>query len=129
MKKIIIISSLIAFVFSGCSTMFNDKAQAVKISSNDKDVKVLIFTSNGTYRTKLPATMSIEPSNCGVNIIVIDPCYENTTIKVNRHITPSYWANIFNYGIGFIIDFANGNMWRYDENTSIPLIKKQNCSL
>jgi hypothetical protein len=94
-------------------------------SSNGKEVKVNITTPSGTYMSKLPATIVAEPSTFkGVSIQVLDDCYDPSITEVNRGITMSYWANIFN-GWGFIIDPLTGAMWKYNNMVSVTVNEKR----
>ena len=123
MKYFVII---IIFVVSSCSTMFNNGSQSFQVrSSNSEKVKINVSTPDGTYDTATPATIVTSPSSFqNVVVKVIDECYEPTTLTVNKGITPSYWANIFNI-YGFFIDPFAGTMWKYDLQTNIPVSKKQ----
>lgn len=125
--RIVLLSSLV--LLSGCSTMFNNGSQTMMVRGADSEegVKVEIQSSDGVYPTKLPATVVASPSNQGVQITVTDKCYDRTVTNVKKRVTPSYWANILNiYGFG--IDWATGDMWKYDNNTTVLLRKKESCA-
>jgi hypothetical protein len=57
---------------------------------------------------------------------VIDECYEPTIAKADKGVTGSYWVNIFN-GIGFLIDWATGDMWYYPSHMQVITSKKADC--
>jgi hypothetical protein len=128
MKQLRLAALLSAVVaLSGCSTMFNSGSQTIQaVASNGKDIKVNITTPAGTYTSKLPATIVAEPSTFkGVSIMVQDDCYDPTQLNVNTSIAPSYWANIFNAGYGFLIDPFTGAMWKYNNMVSVPVNEKR----
>ncbi len=110
---------------SGCSTMYNSGTQTILARSVDgnQGIKVEVTSSSGTYPTQLPATIAAEPSNDGVQIRVVDSCYDNTQMEVGKSITPSYWVNILN-GWGFLMDWGTGKMWKYNSNVAVPVNKK-----
>ncbi len=93
---------------------------------NNEGIKVEVKTSSGSYPTRLPATVAAESSNEGVQVTVIDKCYDRTVTNINKGVTPSYWANLLN-GWGFLIDWATGKMWKYDTSTYVVLNKKTGC--
>jgi len=119
MKKAVSFVLMILVFTSGCATMYNSGAQTLLAkSADDKEgVQIEITTPAGSYRSKLPATIVAEPAHAGVQIRVVDPCYDNTVMEVNKSVTPSFWANIFwFYGvlIGMGVDTITGKMWKYD---------------
>lgn len=116
------------FLFSGCASMFNDdRFSLVANSPAGEDIKVEVTTSEGTYMTKLPATIVAQPSNDGVSIRVIDKCYDPSVTEVDKGITGSFWMNVFNGGVGFLIDWATGDMWDYPSYTQVITSKKAEC--
>lgn len=106
--------------------MFNSGSQTMQANaSNGKEVKVNITTPSGTYMSKLPATIVAEPSTFkSVSIQVQDDCYDPSITEVNKGITTSYWANIFN-GWGFLIDPLTGAMWKYNNMVSVTVNEKR----
>ena len=110
--------------------MYNSGSQTLTVigSEGQEGVAVEIRTPSGAYRTKLPATVITSPSTFNpTTITVVDKCYENRTIEINKSIAPSFWANIFNYCIGCVIDPLTGAMWKMDGNTLVPLEKSAVC--
>lgn len=126
-SKFILLITL-GFLVTNCSTMFNGGSQSMLVRSSDgkEGLKVEVTTPDGTYPSKLPATISATSSWSGVKIKVIDKCYNRTIIEVPKGITPSFWANIFNF-YGFIIDPISGKMFKYDSNVTVPVNKKDEC--
>ncbi len=125
-----LISSAAILSLAACSTMFNNGSQSLMLMSSDgtEGVKVNVSGPDGSYATKLPATIASSSSSFDeLTVTVTDKCYDNTTTNISSSVTPSYWANILN-GYGFIIDWATGAMWNYDNNTSVIVNKKDSCS-
>ncbi|MCL9782955.1 hypothetical protein M9194_16115 [Vibrio sp. S4M6] len=128
MKKILTLGiAASVLTLSGCSTMFNSGSQTIVATAPDKNVNVDVTTASSTYQTTLPTTIVTAPSSTrDVTIKVDDKCYKNTSVTVNKSVTPSYWANILN-GWGFLIDYATGDMWKYDSQVLVPTEKKTDC--
>ncbi len=115
-----------ATALSACSTMFNSGSQTIiaRSTGGKEGIQVEVTTPSGAYTTKLPATIAAESSWDGVKVRVIDKCYDSTATEVNKGITLSFWANIFNSGVGFFVDLATGKLWKYDTNVSVPVNAK-----
>ena len=121
MKKIIILLA-IAVLFSSCALMFNGGSQAIRIQGKE-DTKVLITGPSGSYEDKLPTTVVVKSSYTPVEIKVIDDRYQTTSNTVNKSVTLSFFANIFN-GFGFIVDAVSGSFWNYDDITDVRVVDK-----
>lgn len=131
MKPINIIYLLISlFITTSCSTMFNGGNQTVSVvgSEGEENIAIEVKTPDGVYRSKLPAIIVTSPSTFNhTEVRITDKCYENTIIRINRSIAPSFYANIFNYGVGFFVDPLTGAMWKLNNYTVVPLSKKDKC--
>ena len=128
MKKLL--AGMLLFAACSCSTMFNNGSQTVSVvgADGEEGVRVEIRTPNGVYRSRLPATVVTAPSTFNsTEIKVTDKCYEDTLVEINQTIDPSFYANVFNYGVGFFIDPLTGAMWKLNHHTVVPLTKRENC--
>ena len=128
--KALISAAIFCMFFSSCSTMYNSGSQTISAigSEGQEGVVIEVKTPSSSYRSKLPSTIITNPSTFNpTTITVVDKCYERTTTTVNKSITPSFWANIFNYCIGCLIDPLTGAMWKLDSNTLIHLEKNSTC--
>jgi hypothetical protein len=128
LKSLAAITSILCL--TACSTMFNNGSQSLMLNASDgtQGIKVNVAGPDGAYPTTLPATLATAKSSFqDLSVTVTDKCYDATTTKVAKSITPSYWANILN-GWGFVIDWATGAMWNYNNNTSVIVNKKDSCS-
>jgi hypothetical protein len=118
-------------VLQNCASIFNGGSQSiVATASGDVDnIPVEITTSDGSYRSKLPTTIVTSPSSFNdTTIVVKDKCYEETQMKVNKSITPSFWSNILFGGlIGMSIDYFSGHMWKMDRHAVVPLNENGEC--
>jgi len=128
MKKFLVLGiAASAVTLSGCSTLFNSGSQTIVATSPDKNVNVDVTTASSTYQTTLPTTIVTDPSSTrDVTIKVNDKCYKDTSVTVHKSVAPSYWANLLN-GWGFLIDYATGDMWKYDSQVLVPTEKKTDC--
>ncbi len=128
MKKLFIISLLLSIC--SCSTMFNSGTQTISVvaAEGEEGIAIEVKTPDGVYRSKLPATIVTSPSTFNpTEVRVTDKCYEGTIVQVNRSIAPSFYANIFNYCLGCIIDPLTGAMWKLNNHTIVPLSKSDKC--
>ena len=107
--------------------MFNSGSQTVIVhpTNPDHNAKVTVTTSNGSFLSKLPATISSSPSSfTDVTVSVSDECYNDMTITVGKSVAVSYWVNILNI-YGFFIDPLTGTMWNLDSQVTMPVQKKE----
>ena len=128
MKKLFAISLLLSIC--SCSTMFNSGTQSISVvaAEGEEGIAIEVKTPDGVYKSKLPATVITSPSTFNpTEIRVSDKCYEGTIVQINRSVAPSFYANIFNYGVGFIIDPLTGAMWKLNSHTIVPLEKREKC--
>lgn len=128
MKKSLIAVLLFSNI-TGCSTIFNSNSQTITAlaPSGQKNVEVMVNSTNGSYPATLPAIIVAEPSYNDVSIKVTDTCYSPTLVKVNKHITPSFWANLIIWP-GFLVDALTGRYLTFDSTVNIPLQHTQNCT-
>jgi hypothetical protein len=129
LKKIASILAALGFLAS-CSTMFNSGSQSVSVvgAEGEEGVSIQVTTPDGVYKSKLPATIITSPSTFSpTEVKVLDKCYDEVIFRINKSVTPSFYANIFNYCLGCIIDPLTGAMWKLNNHTVIPLVKKDRC--
>ncbi|MEH6346564.1 MAG: hypothetical protein V7785_15840 [Bermanella sp.] len=127
MKKVI--AGLAILGVSGCSTMFNESEQNVRLNSyGNHNVPVSVLTPSGTYKDITPTIINIQPGAHSSDYIVQvdEPCYGVTKVVVKKELTASYWLNSLNL-VGFFIDYATGAMWNYEEKVVVPIHRAMNC--
>ena len=132
LKKLCVAPMILSLlILQNCASIFNGGSQSVvATASGDVDnVGVEVKTPDGAYRTKLPTTIVTSPSSFNdTNITIKDKCYDETSMKVNKSVTPSFWSNILIGGlIGMSIDYFSGHMWKMDSHAVVPLNKKDDC--
>ena len=130
MKKVI--SGLAILALSGCSTMFNESEQNVKLDSyyGNYNVPVSVLTPSGNYKDVTPTIINIQPGVRSSDYIVQvdEPCYGDARVVIKKELATSYWLNSLNL-VGFFIDFATGAMWNYEEEVMLPIQVAKNCEV
>ena len=114
---------------SGCSTMFNSDSQTLIVrpsNADHKGAKVEVTTSDGSYRSELPATIVSSSSYEDVAVRVVDDCYAESRAVAGKSITPSFWANLL-FWPGFIVDALTGKFWKYDSSVVVQTEKQSDC--
>lgn len=121
---------LLTMLNVSCATMYNSGNQSMQVVASDGGThKVNISTPDGSYTTNLPTTITAPPSTFKDVEIKVDgsKCINPTSSVVRKSITPSFWANVFNGGWGFLLDPVTGAMWKYDGQTTITMSKNGTC--
>ncbi len=116
MKKVI--TGLAVLALSGCSTMFNESEQNVRLDSyGNYNVPISILTPSGTYKDVTPTIINIQPGARSSDYIVQvdEPCYGVTKVVVKKELATSY------------CDYATGAMWGYEEKVMVPVQRTLNC--
>ena len=129
MKKVI--TGLAILAISGCSTMFNDSEQSVRLPSyGNHNVPISVSTPSGTYKDITPTILNIQPGMRSSDYIVQvdEPCYGDARVVIKKELASSYWLNSLNL-VGFFIDFATGAMWSYEEKVMVPIQIAKNCEV
>jgi len=127
MKKVL--SFIVMFGLTGCSTMFNGTNQKINVTATNLDSEnIKVTSSNIQYIETLPATLHTHPSDRKppITISTIGDCINPGQIILRTKLADSYWLNVLN-GIGFFIDFATGSMWQYPEAVQIEVRRKDYC--
>jgi hypothetical protein len=125
--KIFLIAWLVlSGLLAGCATLFNSGSQVVSVTMDPlpahpeiQAVAIEVATADGTYRATAPTNIVSTPSTSrNLTIRIIERCFQEDMTVVNRTVTASYWANIFNFW-GFLIDPLTGAMWRLDNRVQL----------
>ncbi len=119
---------LLAVVMTACATVNNQGSQTIiaKAAGRQSGVQVEVITKDGSYLGSLPSTVVGRSSWAGIEIRVVDPCYEPSTFEVPRSLTRSFWANLV-FVYGFLIDPLTGYIWNYDDRIEVPVKRKATC--
>jgi hypothetical protein len=116
MKKSLLIATIplaSVILFTGCATITSGETQKINIKScYPSNQKIMI--DNRTITT--PATIIVKRSK--KDLIIRSQDSNDQKILVSK-IKPEFALNILNAGICFIIDYATGAMWEYDDNVNL----------
>ncbi len=116
------------FGAAGCATLNNQGSQTLIAKAGDQrtGVKIEVVTADGSYLSSLPSTVVGRSSWTGIEIKVIDPCYDATSFAVPKSLHRAFWANLF-FIYGFLIDPATGYLWDYEDRVEVPVRRKASC--
>jgi len=127
MKSFLIAFALVAL--SGCSTFFNLGRQEILILPSDSaaiNKKIYITVQETKQEATLPIRYQVDSLNAHINVTFVNECWASSTVRIERSITPSYWANILT-GFGFIWDGVFGTLWKYPSTIVIPTERLPHC--
>ncbi len=116
-------------LLTGCATMFGDNTRNVKVNSNPEGAAVYL----GAAQFGVTPTTVYLPQHIYNNIYLRleKPGYATQNIAINSVFQPVGLWNILNlpfWGIGFIIDGANGNMVKVNPDQLNMMITLQSAT-
>jgi len=117
MKKTILLSIGLgmAFMFSGCATIFSGTTEKISVNSNPSNIKFKL--DQAEYMT--PSVITVKRENEDKLIQVENPQCKKT-IVLNKKINPVFFVNILSGGVfGSTTDYLTGAMWKYNDNVNI----------
>lgn len=113
-------------LISSCATIFNSDSQKIHIEASNPNYDPLVkIESNAlNFTTRLPSDININSSHSDIKVTMIDDAYEPIIFALNKKIATSFYFNILvpPLGLGFLIDYALGNHYSYDEKLVIPSV-------
>jgi len=127
----------IAISFTGivglcsCATIINNYPQEVTIDTDSEQPVAIQVSQNNDklYTGNTPTKLKIKPaSHKALNVRVIDPCYKSNAITVEESVKPIFWLNALNWGVGAIVDYSTGSMWRYESDVLLSAEHQDNLS-
>lgn len=126
MKHVFLTS--LTLTLCGCAHMLNGDIQPIYINTNDsKKVKAIVENDKTKSTYILPATIKIPKSKSSLTITTINTeCITSTKTSAKSSIDPITYANIFNFGLGFIKDY-DGAMWHYKDAYTIDVKRDNSC--
>ena len=113
MKRLCLLA-MTGLAVSGCATMFGGSStQPVAFNSAPEGAAIVI---NGVTQWTTPHVINIPRKEPPEEVTFRLAGYEPVTVRLanSKKIDPWFWANIFTYGIGFIVDWQTGAMWTHN---------------
>lgn len=104
---------IIAVLTSACATVMSEQTQPVAINSSPEGAAIVV---NGVAQWTTPHVLQLDAENPPEMTIRLDG-YEPVAVRLmnaKAGIDPWFWGNIFNYGIGAVIDWQTGAMWKWE---------------
>ena len=104
--------AIIAFVFSGCATLFHGSTDKIDFSSNPSGAKVYV---NGQLMGTTPLQLNLQ-SKHAYTIEFREEGYENRTVMVNASVGGGWIVlDILGGLIPVIVDAATGDWYSLDQ--------------
>lgn len=125
MKHIpILMSALVIIGLSGCSTITQDSAQSLALTTSYEgkpvDAECRIENDKGQWTAKAPANVSVRKSNEDLAVICKKEGMPDGLLKAISRAAGSMWGNILlGGGVGAIIDHSKG--LGYDYPNQLPV--------
>jgi len=129
MKQLLLILTL-SIALTSCATIYNGSPQTIWVLPYDYRIEgqsYLAQRPDGPKTYPLPTLMTLSSHHTNTELIAAGPCSKPEIIELKRSITPSFWFNIFNGGIGFIVDGIMGSFWAYDAAVILPSPTTEGC--
>lgn len=122
-KLVVLVTLIVAIVFSGCATLFGGgQKQTISINS-DKPMKATLSYEDGSspqYFTT-PATLSVERKSKKVKIVSNNDEFE--AVEIDNKVNGWFWVNILGAPGGTVIssitDAGTGSMWKYEDAITV----------
>ena len=118
MKYLFILTSII--LFSSCATMFTRSYQTVHFQTTVPGAKVIV---NDNLLGVTPCDIKIKKRMEAANVIIKLDGYDNKYITMGQKVSGVTFLNIFNLGIGVIVDVLTGKVWKFERSYNIDLDK------
>lgn len=109
---------LIALTLTSCATIINSPTTKIKISA-DKKSKI-IFNSDTIAIHKKQTTIRPKRSSESLKITFVRDSIKKDFL-IDRKISSVFWLNIYNYGVGALIDLTSDKLYRYRNNIHFSL--------
>lgn len=102
--------------------MFNERKAVVNVDSDPKGATVTSVKL--PRKATSPTAFSFDKDGQDVNVRVEVEGYTPQETILERHVTPSFWANFLWFSwfpVGMITDYLTGAMWNYQDTVYIKL--------
>jgi hypothetical protein len=120
MKVIYVTALILASALTGCSTILNDKTQAVNVSSS---TGVEIKGTVDGMPFKAPGVVNLVRENKNkVFVTETEGCARETVAE--KSVDSKFFINILSGGaFGSTTDYSSEKMWKYNENVVVACKK------
>lgn len=110
----------LALATSGCATMYEGTTQPIPITSSPEGAAILV---NGVPQWTTPHVMAVPKKNPPPIMVRLDG-YQPVTVQLERAgIEPWFWGNVFTYGLGALVDWQTGAMWKLPDRVVVELVR------
>jgi len=118
----ILIAILTILTITSCATLFSPDGFTIRLDSQPSNLEYTIIDRHGitNRKTKTPDIVFVSAKNAPY-IIEINYVNISKRVIIKRTIDGWYWGNILS-AIGFVVDFATGNMFAIPSSYSNILI-------
>ncbi len=129
MTSIVVGLIVFSLTISGCATLFRLENRKIRVDSipSTPGIKIAITHPQHPLAGETPMEINSRDLHRDSTIRVTEPCYETTEVSFEIGKSKAASLNIFNLGIGFLVDYANGALWQYRDTTAVPVLKKPLC--
>ncbi len=102
----------LALVFTSCATILNSRYDQTRIFSYEPSTVIVDHDTLCLGPDNLGQTIDLERSRADRQMVVIREASTDTVV-IRSRLSPVYWLNICNYGVGFVVDGWTSKKWRY----------------
>lgn len=120
-----VLSAFAVLLLSSCATLFSPGPSVLRIESDPAGAKVV--AQNGETWGTAPFTRTEKPKKDAV-LTFTAAGHDTQVITVSRTIKPVAFLNLFNV-LFWGIDFATGNVWKYDETYVKATLAKRTSAM
>lgn len=130
MKYKITLQVYLAFVFSlsGCATMTSDNTRTITIQSIPSGATAY-YRDESTPLGITPAKITLPQYMYSEPLITLKKAgYKNVYIPIETNFSWSTLLNVYNFGVGFIVDASSGNVVHISDTSKVITINLQPLS-
>jgi len=106
--------------FSGCATMFSGSSQELEFRTKPSEAEVTLSGKS----CETPCDISVKKGSVDKQAFVTKEGYEQQTVTLAASVDAITYANFFNLGFGYLVDYITGAYMEYDGSYTIPLTEK-----
>lgn len=127
-KSIFQIYVSILFALSGCATMNSDNTRTISIQSTPPGATVY-YREESTPLGVTPGKITLLQYMYSEPVITLKKAgYKNVYIPIETNFSWSTLMNVYNFGVGFIVDASSGNVVHISDTSKVINITLQPLS-